>query len=117
MNTTENKADALEVIGPSRDFESIKKLDENGVEYWTARELATVLGYADWRNFVDVIKKAKKACISSGQNLTDHFGDITKMADIGSGMVRKLDDFKLDRYACYLVAQNGDSTKPQGRHI
>ena len=102
-----------EIIGPSKNFESIKKIDENGVEYWTARELAVVLGYADWRNFVDVIKKAQKACISSGQNLTDHFGDITNMTQIGHGTVRKLDDFKLDRYACYLVAQNGDPTKSQ----
>ncbi len=108
----ENLALNAQVNGPSRDFESIKKLDENGVEYWTARELMSVLGYSKWENFEFVIKKAKQACINSRQFPQDHFPDIGKMAHIGSGMVRKLDDFKLDRYACYLIAQNGDSTKP-----
>ena len=102
-----------EIIGPSKNFESIKKIDENGVEYWTARELAQVLGYTEWRNFSIVINRAKRSCLSSSQNLADHFVDINKMTQIGSGIVRKLDDFKLDRYACYLIAQNGDPTKPQ----
>ncbi len=83
------------------------------MEYWTARELAQVLGYVQWRNFVDVIKKAKKSCISSGQDFADHIADISNMTQVGHGTIRKLDDFKLDRYACYLIAQNGDPTKPQ----
>jgi len=113
IDIKDDRDSALEIIGPSKGFESIKKVDENGVEYWTARELAQVLGYIQWRNFVDVIKKAKNSCISSGQDFANHFVDINKMTQIGSGIVRKLDDFKLDRYACYLIAQNGDSTKPQ----
>ena len=113
MNDKSNISQAVEIIGPSKGFESIKKVDENGVEYWTARELAQVLGYTEWRNFSIVINRAKRSCLSSSQNLADHFVDINKMTQIGSGIVRKLDDFKLDRYACYLIAQNGDSTKPQ----
>ena len=92
-------------------FESIKKIDENGVEYWTARELMYVLEYATWRRFEDVIKKAKQACIKSRQFPQDHFAGTGKMTQIGHGIVRKLDDYKLDRYACYLIAQNGDPTK------
>lgn len=99
-------------IGLSKNFESIKKLDENGVEYWTARELMGVLGYETWRRFEDVIKKAKQACINSRQFPQDHFASAGKMVGIGSKTTRKLQDYKLDRYACYLVAQNGDSLKP-----
>lgn len=97
---------------PNKDFESIKKIDENGVEYWEARELVAVLGYSRWQHFEEVIKKAIKACINSRQFPQDHFTDIGKMTQIGHGIVRKLDDYKLDRFACYLIAQNGDSTKP-----
>jgi DNA-damage-inducible protein D len=100
-------------MGPSKDFESIKKLDENGVEYWKARELMAVLGYSTWRRFEDVIIKAKQACVNSRQFPQDHFADIGKMTQIGHGIVRRLDDYKLDRYACYLIAQNGDSTKKE----
>lgn len=110
MNTIPNNE--LQMIGPSRDFESIKKLDENGVEYWEARELSAVLGYSTWRRFEDVIKKAKQACVNSRQFPQDHFADIGKMTQIGHGIVRKIDDYKLDRFACYLIAQNGDSSKP-----
>jgi len=108
----ENLALNAQVNGPSRDFESIKKLDENGVEYWTARELMSVLGYSKWQNFEIVVERAEKACVNSRQFPQDHFTDISKMTDIGHGIARKLDDYKLDRYACYLIAQNGDSTKP-----
>jgi DNA-damage-inducible protein D len=99
-------------MGPSKGFESIKKIDENGVEYWTARELMAVLDYSYWQNFEFVIKKAKQACVNSRQFPQDHFSDITKMTKVGHGIVRKLDDYKLDRYACYLIAQNGDASKP-----
>lgn len=97
--------------GPHKDFESIKKTDNNGVEFWTARELMPLLGYTDWRNFEEVIGKAARACMESGQNVDNHFVKTTKMVTIGSNTVREVKDYKLDRYACYLVAQNGDSNK------
>jgi DNA-damage-inducible protein D len=100
------------VNGPHKDFESIKKIDENGVEYWTARELVPILGYSKWQHFEEVIEKAQKACINSRQFPQDHFTDAGKLTQIGHGIVRKLDDYKLDRYACYLIAQNGDPRKP-----
>jgi DNA-damage-inducible protein D len=99
-------------LGPSKGFESIKKIDENGVEYWTARELYPILGYAKWQFFKDVIKKAKQACVNSRQFPQDHFTDISKMTHIGHRIERRLDDYKLSRFACYLVAQNGDPGKP-----
>jgi DNA-damage-inducible protein D len=99
--------------GPHKDFEGIKKVDENGVEYWDARELMPLLGYEQWRRFDEVIKKAEVACINSGQDTKNHFADAGKMVDIGSGTVREVADYKLDRYACYLIAQNGDSRKDE----
>ena len=112
MKNTKQNASQIAVMGPSKDFESIKKLDENGVEYWTARELMKVLDYSLWQNFEAVINKAKQSCVNSRQFQQDHFIDINKMTQIGHGIVRKLDDYKLDRFACYLIAQNGDPTKP-----
>ncbi len=96
---------------PNRDFEEIKKIDEDGVEYWEARELMEILEYAQWRNFENVIEKAKSACTLSGQNVVDHFAEISKMIEVGKGATKSILDYKLSRYACYLVAQNGDSTK------
>ncbi len=101
------------LLGPHKDFESIKKLDKEGIEYWEARDLMTLLAYAKWSNFEEVISKAMKACINSGQTLENHFADISKMVPIGSNTVRPVKDYKLDRYACYLIAQNGDNTKPE----
>lgn len=95
----------------NKDFENIKKIDENGIEYWTGRELMIVLDYSNWQNFEDVIKKATVACINSGQNVENHFIDVSKMTIIGSNVERLIKDWKLDRYACYLIAQNGDSRK------
>lgn len=95
----------------NKDFENIKKIDENGIEYWTGRELMIVLDYSNWQNFEDVIKKATIACINSGQNVENHFIDVSKMTIIGSNTERLIKDWKLDRYACYLIAQNGDSRK------
>ncbi len=98
---------------PHRDFESIKKIDKNKVEYWEARELLPLLGYENWQKSEEVIARAARACINSGQDVDDHFNRTVKMVEIGSNTVRKVRDFKLDRYACYLVAQNGDPKKPE----
>ena len=82
-----------------------------GLECWSARELQEILNYTKWDNFLKVIKKAKKACENSGSLLSDHFADVGKMVQIGSGSERQIEDIALTRYACYLIAQNGDSSK------
>ncbi|MEP7279591.1 MAG: DNA damage-inducible protein D [Bacteroidota bacterium] len=91
-------------------FESIKQVDENG-EYWTARKLAIILEYVDYRNFKDVMTKAWEACKNSGQMGRDHFGKLTTMVNIGSGAQKAVDDVRLSRYACYLIVQNADPGK------
>lgn len=93
-------------------FESIRVINEQGGEVWLARQLAKVLDYAEFRNFLPVIEKAKKACENSGQAVADHFVEIHEMVEIGSGAQRKMDSFALSRYACYLIVQNGDASKP-----
>ena len=95
----------------TKTFESIKHIDENGTEFWYARELMQALGYNKWENFEKVILKAKNACENSNINVSDHFADVRKMVSIGSNAKRKQNDYKLTRYACYLIAQNGDSRK------
>ena len=92
-------------------FTAIAKTHD-GVEYWHARQLQETLGYTEWRNFVLVIERAKAACDNSGQKITDHFVDVNKMVDLGSGAQRSVQDVALTRYACYLIAQNGDPKKP-----
>ena len=91
-------------------FEEIKHIDENGNEYWFARELQTVLGYSQWRRFENVIDKAKEACINSNNNVSDHFANVGKMVNAGVS-AKEISDYKLSRYACYIIAQNGDSRK------
>ena len=92
-------------------FEDIKHIDENGNEFWYARELQKVLEYKEWRKFEGVITKAKKASENSNINETDHFVGADKMINLGKGGNRNVIDYKLSRYACYLIAQNGDSRK------
>jgi len=101
------------ISAPHKNFEKIKKLDENGIEYWEARELMPLLGYTRWENFEKVISKSKESSKKSDQTISNHFLDITKMVLIGSGAKRKRKDYKLSRYACYLIAQNGDPQKQE----
>jgi DNA-damage-inducible protein D len=93
-------------------FESIRHFDEAGNEYWLARELARVLEYSQYRHFLPVLERAQEACRNSGQSVPDHMEDILTMVDIGSGAKREVEDVRLSRYACYLVVQNGDPSKP-----
>lgn len=92
-------------------FESIKRINEYGEEYWLARELQPILEYARWENFSKAIDRAKKACENTGFEVQDHFRDVTKMVALGSGAEREIDDLMLSRYACYLVVMNGDPNK------
>lgn len=92
-------------------FESLKQ-EEDGCEFWSARKLAKVLEYSEYRHFLPVIEKAKEACKNSGHNIVDHFEDILDMIEIGKGGQRQVDDVRLSRYACYLIVQNGDPSKP-----
>ena len=94
-------------------FESIKQYQPNGFECWSARDLQPRLGYTEWRKFVGVIQRAMNACHSSGYATHDHFVGADKMVQLGDGAIREIEDFLLSRYACYLVAQNGDSRKPE----
>ena len=103
MNKIENYKERI--------FEEFKHFDENGVEYWYARELQSILEYAQWRRFEDTIKRAMIACKNSNYESFDHFAKIGKMVKIGSGAFREQVDYKLSRYACYLIVQNGDPKK------
>ena len=94
-------------------FEGHAQQTEGGIEFWLARDLQHLLGYAKWDNFLNVISKAKTACKVSGHETSDHFADVGKMVDLGSGSQREVDDLMLTRYACYLIAQNGDPQKQE----
>jgi DNA-damage-inducible protein D len=100
------------IIKLNKSFED-SAYEQDGVEYWLARELQELLGYSDWRNFLNAVEKGKESCKTTGEAVLDHFVDVTKMVKIGSGAERKQDDIMLTRYACYLIAQNGDPKKEQ----
>lgn len=94
-------------------FEASAQQTEDGVEYWLARDIQHLLGYSKWENFLNVVSKAKTACEVSGHQVSDHFPDVRKMVDLGSGSQREVEDIMLTRYACYLIAQNGDPKKQE----
>jgi DNA-damage-inducible protein D len=102
------------IVRLHKDFEqSLYKEENTGMEFWLARDLQDLLGYSQWRSFESVIEKAKTACKNAGQNPDDHFAQTRKMVDIGSDAKRQIEDIALTRYACYLIAQNGDPSKDQ----
>ena len=94
-------------------FEAHARQTEGGIEFWLARDIQQLLGYSKWDNFLSVVSKAKTACEVSEHEVADHFADVGKMVDLGSGSQREVPDIMLTRYACYLIAQNGDSRKPE----
>ena len=102
-----------QLVPSNLSFESLKKLNEHGVEYWSARDLQPCLGYSKWHGFEPAIKKAMKSCKQSGNDPQNHFTSACNMVEIGSHTKRGVNDYHLSRFACYLIAQNGDSRKPE----
>jgi DNA-damage-inducible protein D len=105
----------LSVIGDAS-FENLKLSNEHGAEYWSARDLQLLLGYSQWRRFEDAVRRAITSCEQSGNNPQNHFASAGKMVGLGSGSAREVDDYHLSRFACYLIAQNGDPRKPEIAH-
>ncbi|CAN5628956.1 DNA damage-inducible protein D [soil metagenome] len=104
--------DNLPAVG-GNSFEALRKLNSHGAEYWSAREIQSQFGYDQWRRFESAIRRAITSCEQSGNECAHHFASAGKMVDLGSGSQRQVDDFHLSRFACYLIAQNGDSRKPE----
>ena len=100
------------IMNYKKKFDEIRH-EENGVEFWYARELMHLLDYSKWQNFENVLSKAKVACANNGIVVEDHFADASKMVTLGSGANREVEDYMLTRYACYLIAENGDPRKEQ----
>ena len=109
MENSDNK----QVANPNLSFESLKKLNQHGIEYWSARDLQACLGYSQWRYFENALKKAVTSCKKSGNDPQNHFAGVRKMVSIGSQTEREVEDWHLSRFACYLIAQNGDPRKPE----
>ncbi|MCI0382773.1 MAG: DNA damage-inducible protein D [Chlamydiae bacterium] len=109
MDDSENSL----VPSPSLSFESLKKHNQHGIEYWSAREIQSCLGYSQWRYFAKAINKAIESCKQSGNDPENHFAYMRKMVSIGSETDREIEDWHLSRFACYLIAQNGDPRKPE----
>lgn len=109
----ENLPERVEPPAEDKGFEQLKSVNEHGAEYWSARDLQPLLGYNQWRNFEKAIAKAITSCQQSGNEPDDHFARARKMITLGKGGQRDVDDYSLSRFACYLIAQNGDPRKPQ----
>ena len=101
------------LVAGKHSFEALKRINDHGAEYWSARDLQAVLGYSQWRRFEDAIRRAMTSSDQSGNPSDHHFAGTGKMVELGSGSVRSLEDFHLSRFACYLIAQNGDPRKPE----
>ena len=101
------------IVKDGKSFEDFKKINEHGAEFWSAREIYQFLGYSQWRGFEDAITRAIISCKQSGNEPAYHFADVRKLIDIGKGGVREVNDYNLSRFACYLIAQNGDPRKPE----
>jgi DNA-damage-inducible protein D len=99
-----------------KSFEDLRQVNEHGAEFWSARDIQPLLGYDQWRRFENAIKKAQSSCEQSGNDCDHHFAGAGKMVEIGSGSERKITDYQLSRFACYLIAQNGDARKPEIAH-
>jgi len=97
----------------TQSFEELKQCNEYGAEYWSARDLQPMLGYSQWRRFEDAVKRAMTSCETSGNNPRHHFAGAGKMIEVGKGGQREVEDYRLSRFACYLIAQNGDPHKPE----
>jgi DNA-damage-inducible protein D len=112
----ENRNPGDKMVDPVKEyhvaFDTIRRVDQNGTEYWTARDLSRALEYHEYRNILAAIARAKEACANSGENVDNHFVDFNEMVFIGSGAQRSVDNIALSRYACYLIVQNGDPSKP-----